>query len=253
MQKLLFITAAILLIIISLCDTVHYICEKNTVSCGCGNITVETNARIVNGEDVIPYSWPIMVSLRYDCGINGDPTAHCCGGTILSESYILTAAHCVDRLSSSLSLANVTIAAGIHNRSQPDKIIRQVDKIIIHPLWNEFSSDFQYDIAILHLAEPLDLGTNSTITRTCRPPRSNTLEEIMQYPLNGTSLVVIGWGRLSTTGSVPDILQQVTLNSIHHLDKICAISIHDPSVHFCAGLYEGGKGEKYSFRYKMTQ
>jgi secreted trypsin-like serine protease len=240
MKKFLLIRVIILLIISIEGDALSYECDKNIVPCGCGQTSVGINARIVNGENAIPNSWAMMVSLTE----NRESPRHSCGGTILSESYILTAAHCVDMFSDDLSFENLTITAGIFNLSQPDRISRQVDKISIHPLWKEFHEDLQYDIAILHLAKPLDLEKNSSITRTCLPPRSNTLEEMMQYPLNGTSLVVIGWGRLSTSGPVPDILQQVTVNSIHHFDKICANSIRDPSIQFCAGLYEGAKSEK---------
>jgi secreted trypsin-like serine protease len=235
------IIALVLLTITTLCNTSRYLCDKNAVPCGCGQAPVDINARIVNGEDAIPSSWAMIVSLKdgYGYGI------HSCGGTILSESYILTAAHCVDNLPSDVSSLNFTIAAGIHNLSQADQIIRQVDKIIIHPLWDRSTLDKQYDIAILHLAKPLNLTRSSSLTRTCLPPRLNTLEEMMQYPSNGTSLVAIGWGALETTGSSPpDILQQVTLYSMHHFDSICATSLHDPSVQFCAGLYEGGKGKK---------
>jgi chymotrypsin-like protease len=233
----------ILLLIISISGvTSKYECNKNIVPCGCGQTTVAAgkNLRIVNGENAIPNSWPMIVSLID----NPMSTYHFCGGTILSESYILTAAHCVDRIQMDSSSINLAIAAGVHNLSQPDRIIRQVDKIIIHPLWDRFRRETHDDIAILRLAEPLDLETNSSIARTCLPPRSNTVEEIMRHPMNGTSLVVIGWGLLETYGSVPDILQQVTINSIHHFDKICANIVYNPSTQFCAGLHEGGKGEK---------
>jgi secreted trypsin-like serine protease len=240
MKKFLLIRVIILLIINIEGDASNYACDKNIVPCGCGQTSVGINARIVNGENAIPHSWPMMVSLTENRRL---PT-HICGGTILSESYILTAAHCVDMFPNDLSFGNLTITAGILNLSQPDRISRQVDKISIHPLWEQFRFQPQYDIAILHLAEPLNLEKNSSITRTCLPPRLNTLEEMMQYPLNGTSLVVIGWGLLNTSGSEPDTLQQVTVNSIHHFDKICTNIIYDPSIQFCAGLYEGGKGEK---------
>jgi secreted trypsin-like serine protease len=231
----------IVLLIISIsCDTSSYVCDKNSVPCGCGEINVGTNARIVNGENSIPNSWSMIVSLK----IGQNSPVHTCGGTIVSESYILTAAHCVDWAPIDFFLKNLTIAAGIHNLSQPDQIIRRVDKIIIHPLWAVFAHDLLYDIALIHLVEPLNLAKSSRLTRTCLPPHTNSLEETMQYPSNGTSLVVIGWGRLETAGAVPDILQQVTVNSIGHFDRICSNTIRDPSSQFCAGLYEGGKSKK---------
>jgi secreted trypsin-like serine protease len=237
------IIALVLLTITTLCNTSRYLCDKNAVPCGCGQAPVDINARIVNGEDAIPSSWAMIVSLKdgYGYGI------HSCGGTILSESYILTAAHCVDNLPSDVSSLNFTIAAGIHNLSQADQIIRQVDKIIIHPLWDRSTLDKQYDIAILHLAKPLDLETNSSLTRTCLPPRSNTSEEVMQYPSNGTNVIAIGWGDTSYGGDAPDILQQVTITSIHSRHKICASTMYNPLTQFCAGLYEGGKSKKNIF------
>ena len=239
MRNYLLIRVIILLITAVLSET-SYECDKNRVPCGCGQTNVGINARIVNGENAIPNSWPMIVSLQIDRNIS----QHNCGGTILTESYILTAAHCVDTDLFEFSLEELKVVAGLHNLSQPDQIIRQVDKIIIHPLWKEFRILLQYDIAILHLSEPLNLAGNSTLTRTCLPARLNTEEEMLQYPLNGTNLVAIGWGRLRTNGDMPDVLQQVSVNLIHHFDSICANMISDPTTHFCVGLYEGGKGKK---------
>jgi hypothetical protein len=240
MIKFLFSKVIILLIISISCDTSNYVCNKNIVPCGCGEINVTINAQMVNGENSMPNSWPMIVSLR----TGQSSSTHICGGTILNESYILTAARCAYRFLPDFLLKNLTIVAGIHKLSQPDQIIRRADKIIIHPLWEKFKSDVQYDIALIHLVKPLNLSKSSSLIRTCLPPHSNTSEEIMQYPSNGTSLVVIGWGRLETGGSRPDVLQQVIVNSIHHFDRICSTSILDPSIQFCAGVYEGGKGEK---------
>ncbi|CAF1351792.1 unnamed protein product [Adineta steineri] len=107
---------------------------------------VGINARIINGEDAAPYSWPMMVSLT-NAG-----EGHFCGGTILNEWHILTAAHCVEYYSSDVISSNLMIAANIHSQSQKTKIIRQIDRVILHPLWKEFSHFLLYDIAILHLA-----------------------------------------------------------------------------------------------------
>ncbi|CAF1295217.1 unnamed protein product [Adineta steineri] len=232
-----FVNIVILLISITLCDAVSYECDKNTVPCGCGQTMVGINARIINGEDAVPYSWPMMVSLT-KAGLG-----HFCGGTILNEWYILTAAHCVDSYYSGVTSSDFMIAANIHSQSQTNKIIRQVDKIIIHPLWDKFHHIILYDIAILRLAQPLDLQKNSSIARTCLPPRSNTLEEILNYPKNGTRLVVIGWGSINYEQSSPDTLQQVTINFKHHFDKKCNAMIYNPYIHFCAGTDKDEKSD----------
>uniref|UniRef100_A0A7M4E241 Chymotrypsinogen 2-like n=1 Tax=Crocodylus porosus TaxID=8502 RepID=A0A7M4E241_CROPO len=45
-------------------------------------------ARIVNGEEAIPGSWPWQVSLQDNTGF------HFCGGSLISEDWVVTAAHC---------------------------------------------------------------------------------------------------------------------------------------------------------------
>ena len=234
------IIVTILLVVSISCDAADYVCDKNSVPCGCGEKNVGINARIVNGENAVPNSWPMIVTLKASLSA----PRHLCGGSILTESYILTAAHCVDRDAINFPKENLTIVAGVHNLSEPNQVIRRVDKIIIHPLWQGPYIDLHYDIALLHLSEPLDLTKSSPLIRTCLPPRFNNSEKSMQYPSNGTNLVVIGWGRLDTDGPIPEILQQVRVNAISHIDRICSILIRDPSSQFCAGLYEGGKGEK---------
>ncbi|CAF4135531.1 unnamed protein product [Rotaria sp. Silwood2] len=222
-----------------------YICNKNNVSCGCGFTNVAlTPSRIVGGEEAIPYSWSMVVSLRYDCLKNGNMTTHCCGGSILNEYYILTAAHCVDKINQSSILSqNITIAAGIHNLTENNQIIRRVDRIFIHSDYTGPVHWFKNDIAILHLTEPLDLDTNPRITRTCRPPRMSTQQDAREYPSNGSMLAVIGWGLLNRPFNVkPQVLQQLHIYAIHHIHPTCAQYISDIDVQFCAGVYEGSKG-----------
>ncbi|CAF3023785.1 unnamed protein product [Rotaria sp. Silwood2] len=221
-----------------------YECHQRLTPCGCGLKNVEMNARIVNGENAIPYSWSMIVSLRYDCLDDGNISTHCCGGTILNDSYILTAAHCVETIDAlSLSAGNVTIAAGIYRRSQQCQTIRKVDQLIIHPNWTRYTNGLRHDIAILHLTEPLDLDTNLLITRTCLPSRLNSTNDITNYPPSNISLVVIGWGFLGCFNcTTPDIIQQATLLSMHYNHSTCATSINHIKTQFCAGVYEGGKG-----------
>lgn len=167
-------------------------------------------------------NWSMIVSLQ----VNHTHPRHICEGTILSESYILTAAHCVSEI-----YENLTIVAGICKAS--------VDKIIIHPLWKRFRSERQFDIAILHLSQPFDLSTNSPLVRAHLPSRQNTLEDIVEYPSNGTQLIIIDWN-ISTS----EILQQIPVQTIHHFNKTCSNTIRNPAVHFCVDLYQDRKGIK---------
>ena len=55
---------------------------------GCGNRPFQ--ARVVNGENASPHSWPWQISLR----VNG---RHICGGSLIKPDWVVTAAHCVER------------------------------------------------------------------------------------------------------------------------------------------------------------
>ena len=63
-------------VIVSFCYTV-----------GCGNRP--PSSRVVNGQDAAPHSWPWQISLRVRGG-------HICGGSLIRDNWIVTAAHCVD-------------------------------------------------------------------------------------------------------------------------------------------------------------
>jgi hypothetical protein len=225
-----------------LIDAEHFKCNKK-LSCGCGKSNVEINARIINGEEAVPYSWSMIISLRYDFLDNGNSFTHVCGGTILTDSYILTAASCFDRINGDVKLANITIAAGIHKRSQPRQIIRDVDEIIIHPNWTDQRNRYEHDIALLHLSEPLDFQMNPFLTRTCLPLQLNTSETLMKYPPVGTSLAVVGWGRSVFYGDDSDILRQTIVSLIEHNDAKCADIVTDPNSQFCAGLRDVSVGQ----------
>ncbi|XP_007946887.1 serine protease 38-like [Orycteropus afer afer] len=54
------------------------------------NCTAETQGKVLGGQDAPPGRWPWQVSLQY----NGH---HTCGGTILNQHWVLTAAHCFPR------------------------------------------------------------------------------------------------------------------------------------------------------------
>ena len=55
---------------------------------GCGKRP--SFARVVNGQNANPHSWPWQISLR----VGG---RHICGGSLIRDDWIVTAAHCVYR------------------------------------------------------------------------------------------------------------------------------------------------------------
>lgn len=104
--------------------------------------------RIINGETSNPGQFPYLVSLRvFDVRNSTVVYHHICGGSIISDRWILTAAHCMIRPPS-----NIAIFAGAHHVANDGQLYR-VERIVNHP---------EYD-AILGLCDISLLRTLKTI------------------------------------------------------------------------------------------
>ena len=53
-------------------------------------------ARIVNGKEVIPHTWPWTVRLFF---MDQESMGFSCGGSVIDENWVLTAAHCCQDMS----------------------------------------------------------------------------------------------------------------------------------------------------------
>ena len=218
--------------------TTSYECKQDSVPCGCGYVNVEfPKARVVGGLEAVPYSWPMMVSIRF-----GFSDRHTCGGSILDETHILTAAHCVDD-ESLMNPVEVYVTGGMHDRFEFDGSTREVGRITLHPQWNVSKFGYLNDIAILTLTESLEFVSDSSVYPTCLPP-AKPLAQASQYPPSGTQLVLIGWGSTGIdSDKLPNNLQQAMFKLIDVSDPTCRKMINDTERQFCAGLNEGGKGK----------
>ena len=101
--------------------------------------------RIVGGTEATPHEYPFIVALSID-GL------YFCGGSIISETVILTAAHCLD------GAGFVEVTAGAHNQAKPEptqQIITSRD-LKVHEKWS--SGTLDKDIAIAILPEALEFN-----------------------------------------------------------------------------------------------
>ena len=64
---------------------------KEGTKCRENDFEAQTN-KIINGEEIDPYSWPFAARMKFN-GFSG------CAGTIVNEDFILTAAHCWEKYS----------------------------------------------------------------------------------------------------------------------------------------------------------
>ncbi|KAK4328118.1 hypothetical protein Pmani_001440 [Petrolisthes manimaculis] len=169
--------------------------------CRCG----QTNEkRIINGWDVKPaHKYPWQVGIRANNSEN-----YMCGGSIINNRYILTAAHCVtDDNGEQVSSYQLSVGIGDHisTFTEDDRYVTKavgVEQIIVHHDYN--SKTFNKDIALLKLFEPMLLRFYPEVGTICLPANDDKTYENMY----GTAS---GWGVIKNDGPQAEVLQEMIL------------------------------------------
>ncbi|XP_053641246.2 trypsin-7-like [Cherax quadricarinatus] len=217
----------------SVCDHPKCFCCIPPHTCVCGNANVE---RIVGGVEVSPHEFPWLVGLQFN-----NKTIYTCGGSIINNLYILTAGHCLYDLETSQLRDPTCIRVGIadHNQASHQDDVPGVTRLVniqgysIHPNYNLFN--ITDDIALVKLAQPLDLSSHREIRSVCLPPNDNQTYQ-------GLTATAAGWGYVTENSTTqPDVLRQA---GITILDPTC----QNKTVNFvtitqnmlCAGEVQGG-------------
>ncbi|CAF1576748.1 unnamed protein product [Adineta ricciae] len=223
-NEILYILVVLLYITIGSIAQTVYSCNASA-ACGCSKNSAVLS-RIVGGETANASTWGWAVSISIDDN-------YLCGGSIISSSWILTAAHCVN----GYSAEKVTIYAGSTRRWTGSQT-RVVSQIIIHASYD--TDTYENDIALLKLGTALTMS-DTAISTICLPSVSSATLAAGEWPAAGTTVVAVGWGTLSEGGSLPSKLQQVTLQTISYQASSCSSSITDWHIQLCAGVSGGGK------------
>ncbi|KAG6445009.1 trypsin-1-like [Manduca sexta] len=208
-------------------------------TCQCG--IARTRRRIVGGYETKQQYYPWMAVLMY----NG---RFYCGGSLLNDLYVLTAAHCT----AGFRKEKITVRFLEHDRSQVNEtktIDRKVSAIIRHLRYNPGTYD--NDIALLKLEERVDLS--SALKKVRRDGNSTEPEENQDVGLRPVCLpkgglsytnytaVVTGWGTTEEGGSVSDTLQEVKVPIVSNDECRKGYGGRITENMICAGEKEGGK------------
>ncbi len=176
-----------------------------------------TSAAIIGGVAVKIEDFPYQVDLRVNDTAN-------CGGTIISDRYVLTAAHCTFPYPGQL---NIRVGSATKGKGTNYNVTRAVE----HPKYKE--GDMYYDAAILEISPPIDFGTGV---------QAIPLADV--EPAVGTDSVVSGWG--TVTPNEPDYataLQAVHVPIYdHNTCKKDNAEVHPVTADMiCAGYPDGKK------------
>jgi len=178
--------------------------------------------RIVGGEDTTIEQLPWQISMT-------NFGSHRCGGSILSPTKVITAAHCVRGVRAEY----VNVRAGSTFRTSGG-VLAPIRRVIEHED-NNVPILFDHDVALMFLQSALIFGPG--IQAIALPPQGFVVA-------HGTDARTSGWGALQQGGSPPEILQVVTVPIVSN--DICedAYAQLNPITDgmICAGLLiEGGR------------
>uniref|UniRef100_A0A4W3JYU9 Peptidase S1 domain-containing protein n=1 Tax=Callorhinchus milii TaxID=7868 RepID=A0A4W3JYU9_CALMI len=172
-------------------------------------ILIMVKTKIVGGEDARNGEWPWQVSLQM--GMYG----HICGASIVSNRWLLSAAHCFQDSDS------IRYTAVLMNRMNTRIVTRSIKRITVHSKYNQYTSD--YDIALLELNAPVFFS--DTIQPICLPAATHVFS-------NGAHCYVTGWGVLHEDGMW---LRQSELATVLQEARVKMIPLST-----CNKLYENG-------------
>ncbi|CAH2092299.1 unnamed protein product [Euphydryas editha] len=182
--------------------------------------SINTDDRIVGGYEIstiqdVPYQVFLLVQ-------RGD-NYYQCGGSIISETYILTAAHCLRRVSQVYVRAGSTvtnIGGTLYNTTQYTR----------HPFYNRVNKD--YDVGLVNIPDGITLDGQNT--KAVALPNENTTIA------PGTNLLITGWGRTEDNYLGSENLKAVQIPTISS-DECRKTYPKLTTQQFCAAVPEGGK------------
>lgn len=158
---------------------------------------------ITGGQSATPGQFPWQVSLRIT-------DAHYCGASIINTQWLLTAAHCVvDEIPSAIKafVGSNLLSAGIKH-----------DITIIRTHENYSRSTLAHDISVLRVTPNIALNNNAQPI------------PLINRDVTNQELHVSGWGRVSTSGTIPVSLQFTTTIAISNNDCQRLITINEDNV-----------------------
>ncbi|MBT2507670.1 serine protease [Streptomyces sp. ISL-98] len=178
-------------------------------------------AYIIGGVEKPNGSYPFMTALLNKG--NGSPVdRQFCGGSLLSQDVVMTAAHCVE--GTKAKTIELTVGRTVLSDKRQGSL-RNVSEIVVHPRYA--NGQEAYDMALLVLDKPV-----TGIAPVVLPTQGT---DALIRP--GASATVAGWGNTNTEiPSFPDRLRAVNVPVLSHIECKATYPGYDKRVNVCAGV-----------------
>ncbi|XP_046645982.1 brachyurin-like [Daphnia pulicaria] len=170
--------------------------ESKDFRAACG---VANPARIINGAEATPNEFPWVVALF----ISG---ASFCTASLISDQWILTAAHCAD------GALYFDVYLGAHNLKvpEPTRLEIRATEIYINPNWN--LTTLNGDVALIKLPAPVDISGDLVRPICLQDPTDTSLYV-------GAEAHIAGWGKpVDGPGGISPTLQKSTVTVISNAE-----------------------------------
>ena len=141
------------------------------------------------------------------CQVRLDAEGYLCGGTLISSTHVLTAAHCVVK---AFQASQIKVHLGEHNIGTT--LGSDVAEVIKHSRYNSATLDNDY--AILRLSQPVSF--TDKVSPACLPDER-------EKTYLGANATATGWG-ITGSGSIANTLQEADVTVISN--AVCKYDHH---------------------------
>ncbi|KAI4900952.1 hypothetical protein NFI96_020778 [Prochilodus magdalenae] len=180
--------------------------------------SASVNVGIVNGTEAKPHSRPYMVSIQIN-------KRHICGGFLVTEQFVMTAAHCKNPVT---NWAQMTVVVGGHDLRNVLERVQVKEHYSHQNFTNDLNNPFN-DIMLLKLEKSIENSKNAA--QISIPEKNEDIEQ-------NTDCSIAGWGLLENDLKEPsDVLREANVTMLR--SSKCLAEWKNSNI-LCTDVHHGG-------------